>query len=83
MDRHDTLNALRDAKTNRERIFNELSNLHARAAVEGNDGLDERIGNLNRAIANADERVAELEATYGRNTLTRQAELEDGLRDGR
>src|SRR5262245_46631338 len=72
MDRQDTLSALSEAKRGRERIFTELQNLQARAQAEGaTAGLDERIGNLNAGIARQDERIAELEADYGREALGR------------
>ena len=58
--------ALREARATRERVFGELQNLHARVQAEGSDGLNERIGNLNRAVASADDRISELEAAVGR-----------------
>ena len=49
-------------RTSRARLFGELENLKARAEVDGdNDGLAERQGNLNRAVAKADDRIADLE----------------------
>jgi HK97 family phage major capsid protein len=58
---------LAEARTNRERLFGELENLRARAEVDGaSEGLQERIGNVNRAVARADDRIGELEAEFGR-----------------
>ncbi len=61
--------SLREARTNRDRLFGELENLRARAAADGeNAGLEERIGNVNRGIEAADTRIQELEADYGRRS---------------
>jgi hypothetical protein len=52
----------------RERIFSERENLVAREQVDGSDeGVTERLGNLNRAIESADEQIADLESQYGRH----------------
>jgi len=60
-------NELREARSNRERLFGEIENLRARVQGDGDDaGLDERIANLNRAVEKADDRVVELEAELGR-----------------
>jgi HK97 family phage major capsid protein len=70
MTHDELLTALRAEKRRREGILTELSNLHARAQADGTtDGLEERIGNLNRGVAAADERIAELERDYGREAL--------------
>jgi HK97 family phage major capsid protein len=58
---------LEEARTNRERLFGERENLLAREQVDGaSDGVEERIANLNRALASADDRIQDLEAQYGR-----------------
>ncbi len=47
-----TRRLLDEAQLNRERLFGERENLRARVDVDGpSDGLEERVGNLNRAIA--------------------------------
>lgn len=52
---------LEEARTNRERLFGELENLRAREQADGaSEGITERIANVNRAVANADQHVAEL-----------------------
>ena len=54
---------LRQARTGRERLFAELANLRAIEQVDGqSDGLSERQANLNRLIAEADDRIRLLEA---------------------
>jgi HK97 family phage major capsid protein len=58
---------LGEVRLRRERIFSERENLVAKQQVDGeSEGTDERLGNLNRAIENADERIQELEAEFGR-----------------
>lgn len=67
MDGNEIRTELADARTQRERLFGELENLRAREQVDGaSDGLAERIGNINRGIERADDRIAELEAELGR-----------------
>jgi hypothetical protein len=76
----DTLNMLREARTNRERLFGELENLRAREQVEGpTDGVSERIGNINRAISRADERIQELEAEHGRGAIAGTTRYDAGI----
>jgi HK97 family phage major capsid protein len=44
-----------------------LENVRARAQVdESNEGLAERVANLNRAVANADDRIADIESDVER-----------------
>jgi len=57
---------LREAKLTRERIFGKLASLRAKEQVDGpSDGLAERMANLNRGIATADDRNVEFEAAIG------------------
>ena len=65
----DTLSALAEAKRARDQIFNEHANLTARMEAEGTSaGLEERLGTLNRAIANYDK-ILRLEAEHGRESI--------------
>jgi HK97 family phage major capsid protein len=57
---------LREARTTRERLFGELDNLRARVTAEGGSVDAEGLATLNRSIEQADGRIAELEADYGR-----------------
>lgn len=64
---NDIRRQLGEARTLRERVFGELENLRERENVDGADeGLQERVANLNRAVAKADDRIAELEGELGR-----------------
>ena len=68
---------LEEQRAARARLFTEVDNLKAREAVDGpSEGLNERLGNLHRGIENADGRIEELQAAYGRDML-------DGLSSGR
>jgi HK97 family phage major capsid protein len=61
--------ALREAEAERNRLIGELQNLQAREAAGGDDDVDgirERVGNVNRGITRADERIRELNADIGR-----------------
>jgi HK97 family phage major capsid protein len=63
----ETRRQLADARTGRERLFGEIENLKARAQVDGeSDGIAERLGNLNRGVQAADDRIADLEQQLGR-----------------
>ncbi len=67
MDGNELREQLREARVARERLFTELENLRARGEVDGqSDGLAERTVNISRSIENADNKIAELEAEYGR-----------------
>jgi HK97 family phage major capsid protein len=70
---------LAEARTNRERLFGEIENLKAGAQVDDtNEGLAERIANVQRGLAAADDRIADLEQELGR-----YAEIERMVADPR
>jgi HK97 family phage major capsid protein len=71
----ETRRLLAEARTGRERIFSEIQNLQARAEVDGHEGIEERLGNLNRGLQAADDRIADLEQELGRYAyIERQAQ---------
>jgi HK97 family phage major capsid protein len=79
MDGNEVRRKLAEQRTQRERLFGELTNLRALGEAEGpSDGLAERTANLHRGIADADDRIAEFEGELGR-----QYEREQLARDPR
>ena len=67
MDESEIRRQLAEARVSRERVFGELSTLRAREQAEGpSDGVSERVANLNRSVAAADDRILELEGSLGR-----------------
>jgi hypothetical protein len=65
MNRNDLRRRLDEERANRERLFSVLENLRARAHVDKtNEGLETRVGDINRAVEKADGHILELEPDW-------------------
>ena len=72
---------LREAERRRNELLTELENLRSREAAGGDDadldGLRERMANVNRGVARADEQIREHERQIGLLTLAERADRRD------
>jgi hypothetical protein len=71
--------ALREAVAERDRLLGELENLRTRESAGGDDvdGVRERMGNVNRGISRADERVREIRADLPRSAVLAERATSD------